>query len=89
MTVRAALGAAVALTAVAVIGLVAAEEHSTAAWLFDAALTPGFAMPEAYWGSAHDPLQFLIALTLNVAFYTGVFAAIGAAIQASTSGSVK
>jgi len=35
--------------------------------------------------SLHDPLQFLIALILNVAFYTIVFAAIGATIQASAA----
>jgi len=43
-------------------------------------------MPEAYWGSLHDPLQFLIGLILNVAFYTAVFAAIAAAVHASAAG---
>jgi hypothetical protein len=32
-------------------------------------LGPGYALPEAYWGSVHDPIQLGIAFVLNVAFY--------------------
>jgi hypothetical protein len=77
-----ALLAALTLTAVAVIGAVSAEDETVAAWLIDVALAPGFALPSAYWGAVHDPLQFLIAAVLNVVFYTTVFAAMSAAIRA-------
>ncbi len=36
-----------------------------AEWL----LAPGYALPEAYWGAAHDPIQILAAFLLNVVFY--------------------
>ena len=78
----AAFVAAVALTVLAFVGVVAVDERTLGGRFFDAALAPGFAWPTAYWGSAHDPLQFLIALLLNVAFYTAVFAAVGASIRA-------
>jgi hypothetical protein len=84
-----ALAAAFALTAVALIGLVGVEEGTVAEWLFGVAMTPGFALPEAYWGAVHDPLQFLIAAALNVAFYTGVFGGIGLAIWKFTQGRLE
>jgi hypothetical protein len=34
------------------------------------ALGPGYALPEAYWGVAHDPFQILAAFVLNVVFYS-------------------
>ena len=33
-------------------------------------LGPGYALPEAYWGAAHDPFQILAAFVLNVVFYS-------------------
>lgn len=36
-------------------------------------LGPGYALPEAYWGAVHDPLQLLVALVLNGLFYTVLF----------------
>jgi hypothetical protein len=33
-------------------------------------LTPGYLIPEAYWGAAHDPVQILMAFLLNVVFYS-------------------
>ena len=35
-------------------------------------LGPGYAIPEAYWGAAHDPLQVLAAFLLNVIFYAAL-----------------
>jgi hypothetical protein len=39
-----------------------------AEWLLD----PGYALPEAYWGATHDPIQVLTAFFLNVIFYAVV-----------------
>jgi hypothetical protein len=36
-------------------------------------LGPGYALPEAYWGAVHDPLQLLLTFVLNVLFYAGSF----------------
>jgi hypothetical protein len=38
----------------------------------DAVLAPGYALPEAYWGGVHDPLQILLAVTLNITAYGAV-----------------
>lgn len=40
----------------------------------EALLTPGYSLPEAYWGGVHDPLQLLAAFILNVAFYAVIAA---------------
>lgn len=77
------------LTAGAVLGVLGTEEGTMAAWLVEVALTPGFWLPEAYWGAVHDPLQFLIAGVLNVIFYTFVFAAMTGAIGAFTAERLK
>ena len=39
-------------------------------------LEPGYALPEAYWGGVHDPLQLLLVAALNCVFYAALFAAI-------------
>jgi len=36
-------------------------------------LGPGYVLPEYYWGAVHDPLQLLLALMLNIGFYTCLF----------------
>jgi len=38
----------------------------------DALLAPGYVLPEWYWGAVHDPLQLLLAVSLNVAFYAAI-----------------
>jgi amino acid transporter len=38
----------------------------------EALLKPGAWLPEWYWGALHDPLQFLIAVVLDFAFYTAI-----------------
>jgi hypothetical protein len=39
-------------------------------------LSPGYLLPEMYWGGVHDPLQFLLANVLNVLIYALAIAAI-------------
>lgn len=48
------------------VGLFIPVTRTVADWL----LTPGYALPVAYWGAAHDPLQILAAILLNIAFYS-------------------
>src|ERR1700680_4851495 len=40
---------------------------SATAWRSD--LAPGYWLPDAYWGGVPDPLQILLAISLNVSFY--------------------
>jgi hypothetical protein len=56
-----------------------------AAGLVDVALTPGFALPEAYWGGIHGE-QVLLALVLNVLFYTLLFSTVFFAARAAWRG---
>jgi len=42
--------------------------------IVEMALAPGYILPEAYWGAAHDPLQLLVANLLNIAIYAVIFA---------------
>lgn len=40
----------------------------------DMLLAPGYWIPEAYWGGAHDPLQLALAVSLNIIVYAiGVY----------------
>lgn len=39
-------------------------------------LEPGYALPQAYWGGVHDPLQFVAVAGINCIFYTALFAAV-------------
>jgi hypothetical protein len=36
-------------------------------------LQPGYVLPRAYWGAAHDIAQLLLVVMLAVCFYTLVF----------------
>jgi hypothetical protein len=38
----------------------------------DALVAPGYIFPKWYWGGVGDPLQLLLVIGLNVAFYTAV-----------------
>lgn len=42
----------------------------------DFALSPGYVIPEAYWGGIHDPMQILAANILNLIVYTLAFVAV-------------
>lgn len=54
--------------------------------LADGALTPGYLLPEAYWGGVHDPLQTLVANTINVIFYSAVYFLVVKALQQRRTG---
>ena len=69
-SVNTALRSVVCALILVVLAFVALDYQgwSAAEWL----LTPGYILPERYWGGVHDPLQILVVLVLNVVFYSAV-----------------
>jgi len=67
-TVLKALGLSLAFVVFLFMGMFAPRVGRVA----ESLLTPGYAIPEAYWGGVHDVIQLGFAFILNVAFYAGV-----------------
>jgi len=69
MLLRKLLGSVAFGVGVTVLALIIGSASRGLRPLGDLMLAPGYWLPEAYWGGVHDPMQILIAISLNVSFY--------------------
>jgi hypothetical protein len=72
-TVKIALRAFLAAFTITLLMVIAAIAWRTFRPVAGVILYPGYVLPKAYWGGAHDPLQILLVVALDVLFYGVAF----------------
>jgi|WetSurMetagenome_2_1015567.scaffolds.fasta_scaffold600457_1 hypothetical protein len=72
-TVKIVVRAFLAAFAITALMVIAAIAWRTSWPVVDVMLHPGYVFPKEYWGGIGDPLQGILAIALNIIFYTVAF----------------